>query len=108
MCVLHRTLGLAQGDYVDDFTSVRLGLSYYRAAHDGEAPAEHCPECGEEMLVWYDLDTGYLGPKPYGRCFFCGCEFNDRCPRCDALVDNPSDDESMICYDCIEDIRNED
>jgi DNA-directed RNA polymerase subunit M/transcription elongation factor TFIIS len=108
-CVFCTARWDSRKDYVDDFTSMRLGLTYYQAAQDGaDPPAESCPECGQDMLVWYDLDTGYLGPKPYGRCFFCESEFNDRCPRCNAAVHNPYDDESMICYDCSEDLGHED
>nr|WP_232328551.1 hypothetical protein [Kibdelosporangium sp. MJ126-NF4] len=95
----------SRADYVDDFTSIKLGLSHYHAAHDGaDSPTEHCPECGKDMLVWFDPDTGELGPDPNGRCFFCECEFNDRCPRCNAPVNNPADDETMLCYDCLDDL----
>ncbi|MFD1145649.1 hypothetical protein [Saccharothrix hoggarensis] len=91
--------------YVDDFTGTRLGLgSHYEAAHDGgDTPTEPCPECGHDMVVWFDPTTGEPGPNRSGLCFFCGCEFNDRCPRCECPVDNRDIDEgTALCSDCID------
>lgn len=99
----------SRGDYVDDFAGDRLGLSLDDFTKGGDHPAESCPECGRELLLWYDFDTGELGPDPTGRCFFCECEFNDRCAVCDDPVDNPDIHESAeICFDCMDNIRNSD
>lgn len=96
-CVFCTARWDSREDYVDNFTGTRLGLSHYQAAHDSaDPPTEHCPECGRDMLVWFDPATGDLGPAPSGICFFCGCEFNDRCPRCNAPVNNPADDGRLF------------
>lgn len=106
----------SRADYVDDFTGSRLGLSggYEAMTNGGDPPTEHCPECGADMLVWFDPATGELGPNLAAQCFYCGCEFNDRCPRCDVALDTPAvndpddggmpRDKSMLCANCLEDL----
>jgi len=88
-------------DYVEDFAGSRLGLSHYEAVKEGaDPPTEPCPECGADMVVWFNLTTGERGPNPSARCFFCESEFNDQCPRCGVPVNNPTDDEDVLCLGC--------
>ena len=96
--------------YLEDFTGGRLKLpgSYEVMMNGGDPPTDVCPECGADMVVWFDLDTGERGPNPIGLCFSCESEFDDRCPRCDAPVAKPvtdtMDEESMLCENCLEDL----
>lgn len=108
-CVFCTARWDSRSDYVDDFASNSLGFSLFDVLKGGDHPAGPCPECGQQLLLWYDFDTGELGPAPWGRCFFCECEFNDRCAVCDDPVHNSDiEDGAEICADCMENIRNED
>ncbi|GLY53166.1 hypothetical protein [Lentzea sp. NBRC 102530] len=89
-------------DYVYDFADVRLGLSIQGVADGGDYPTETCPECGDELLVWFDVVTGERRRDATGRCFSCESEFNDRCSRCGHPVDNPEIGKEMKpCSECV-------
>ncbi|WP_394614527.1 hypothetical protein JNUCC0626_32230 [Lentzea sp. JNUCC 0626] len=96
--------------YVDDFTGIRLGLSVHTAVTEGgDYPIDWCPECDEELLVWFDAATGERRPNPTWRCFACENTFNDNCPRCGRAVDNPEiATETKLCRECIEEFGNRD
>jgi hypothetical protein len=105
----------SRADYIGDFTGLRLNLPDHYSAmmNGGDPPTEHCPECGADMVVWFDPATGERDPNPIGVCFSCECEFNDRCPRCAIPVNNPFADtvndegapcdNSMLCDNCLGD-----
>jgi hypothetical protein len=85
---------------VDDFTHIALRLSFYEAATEGgEYPTEDCPECGDDMVVWFDPASGERS-KRFARCFVCEAEFDDRCWRCNRPATAPSEDEGTVCSDC--------
>jgi hypothetical protein len=94
-------------DYVDDFI-FSGGLSLYEVSKGGEPPTEPCPECGEDMVVWFDPDTGDLSASVrFSRCFNCDAEFNDRCGRCFQPVTAEAGDEGTVCSDCWSQIAND-
>ncbi|PRY35384.1 hypothetical protein CLV43_114302 [Umezawaea tangerina] len=89
-------------EYFEDFLFDRLGLSWQDMAETGDSSV-NCPECGKDMVAWYDPDTGLRSPAALGRCFNAECEedFNDTCPRCSRYVWNENiTEESHICSDC--------
>lgn len=87
-------------DYVDDF-AFSMGLDWYLAIKEGgEYPCEHCPECGEETVVWFDPATGQRQPGMTARCFSCLGEWDERCTRCSAPTTTSFQDEIPVCSDC--------
>jgi hypothetical protein len=96
-------------EYFEDFIFDRLGLRWQDIAETGDASA-NCPECGKDMVAWYNPDTGVSGPGQLGRCFNAECEadFNDHCPRCGIPVWNTNiKEESHLCSACWEALRSD-
>lgn len=89
----------SRAEYMDAFTG---SVSLYEAVTTGgEPPTEPCPDCGQDLLVWFDPDTGELAVGMFARCFGCQAEFDDRCWRCNRPAVAPAGkEEGTVCGDC--------
>jgi hypothetical protein len=85
-------------DAASEYAATVLHLDWYTSATDGgESPAEDCPECGEEAVVWdtFDAEAGRMG-----LCFSCSESFNTHCSDCSRPLLDSEPGGFQPCAEC--------
>lgn len=85
----------------NEYASTILDLDWYTYRTEGAPePVEHCPECGQQAVVWLDPE-GEPASALTALCMECGEEWDDRCERCGCPATSEHG-ETTICSDCWE------
>jgi hypothetical protein len=85
-------------DAASEYAATVLHLDWYTSVTEGgERPAEDCPDCGEEAVVWdtFDPDADRMG-----LCFSCGESFNTHCSACNRPMLDSEHRGSGPCAQC--------